>query len=730
MAFSLRSRVFHHVWLWTVCVLSTVDAFYVPGEDEHTSIQSNFNKPTGYSIQSYKKDDNIPLLVNKIYSDNTQLQYAYFELPFVCPATGKRHHDSKWTSGHSLSLNLGEVLRGDRIKNSDFEVNMGQDVDCAYLCSKVVDGHDIKWAQQLIEDGYITEWILDNLPGATSFVTVDRKRKYYAAGFKLGYKDYDMVTGKPAYYLYNHFTMVVRWRKAPGSAGENGNRVVTGFEVYPKSINGGSRNETGCSDNLDERQDPLLLNIRPNNTGLTQQYPDSSYIPEVKVDLNQISMNIPYTYSVYFREEHEIEWANRWDLYFSDQTESTSTHWLAIVNSIIISTILGAVCIIIWVRTTSGDMRVRGDGLLEDARFAIRKRVDNKSSGLLEREGAVSAEDEVPDDELVDDVTSWKLLHADVFRPPPFAGLLAPIIGSGSQLVFMIANLLALSCLGVVNPSWRGGFVTIGIFTFFFAGGLSGYLSARIYRTFGGTDYRVNTLTTALLFPGLLFSLMFFLNLFTWAQSSSTAIPFTTLLALAFLLMIVQLPLVYVGSYYGFYRIAPYLHPTRTSSTPRHIPKEPLNAAWYTRNHLLLSILSGLVPFAVLFIELMFVFKSLYLDKSSYYYVFGFLSIITLLLAITIGETVIITLYIQLCAENYHWWWTSFLTGGSSAFWIFVYLNWYYWTTLHIDGLISSLLFFSYGLLACLVYGLATGTIGFLCGYAFVMKIYSGVKVD
>jgi len=28
---------------------------------------------------------------------------------------------------------------------------------------------------------------VDNLPGATSFVTIDKSKKYYAAGFKLGY---------------------------------------------------------------------------------------------------------------------------------------------------------------------------------------------------------------------------------------------------------------------------------------------------------------------------------------------------------------------------------------------------------------------------------------------------------------------------------------------------------------------------------------------------------------
>jgi hypothetical protein len=31
--------------------------------------------------------------------------------------------------------------------------------------------------------------ILDNLTGATSFVTVDKEKKYYGAGFKLGYEE-------------------------------------------------------------------------------------------------------------------------------------------------------------------------------------------------------------------------------------------------------------------------------------------------------------------------------------------------------------------------------------------------------------------------------------------------------------------------------------------------------------------------------------------------------------
>ena len=218
---------------------------------------------------------------------------------------------------------------------------------------------------------------------------------------------------------------------------------------------------------------------------------------------------------------------------------------------------------------------------------------------------------------------------------------------------------------------------------------------------------------------------MFVLNLFTWAQASSTALPFSTLVALACLWLLIQLPLVHFGSGYG-YQSSAWEHPTKTSSVARQIPPQ----AWYTRNQLTLALAAGLVPFAVLFIELLFVFKSLYLDKSSYYYVFGFLSIISALLTVTIAETVIITTYIQLCAENYNWWWQSFLVGGASGAWIFVYSGWYYATRLHLEGFVSSLLFFSYSALACMVYSLATGTIGFLTAYAFVRRIYGGVKVD
>jgi Endomembrane protein 70 len=120
--------------------------------------------------------------------------------------------------------------------------------------------------------------------------------------------------------------------------------------------------------------------------------------------------------------------------------------------------------------------------------------------------------------------------------------------------------------------------------------------------------------------------------------------------SLASLWLLIQVPLVYLGSWYGYVKAQAWQHPTKTHSIPRQIPPQ----SWHTRS-LQVGLLAGLVPFAVLFIELMFVFKSLWQDKSGYYYVFGFLSVVSTILIITISEVTIIATYIQLCSEVSDW---------------------------------------------------------------------------
>ena len=391
---------------------------------------------------------------------------------------------------------------------SDYDLAMGQDQECHYLCSHETDRKGVKRARQLIEGGYVAEWIVDNLPGATSFVTVDRKQKYYAAGYKMGYKDFSPVTGKPRYFINNHLTVVLRWRKAPGNVGEHGGKVIVGFEVYTKSIGTTDRNSTGCPRDVDDFDNGMELYIAPNNTNLASKYPFSSYLPEEDDSDDGSTVTIPYSYSVYFREDDRIEWANRWDMYFRNQEESTGIHWLAILNSLVIAGLLTAVVVMILNRTVPGDTKGHGkDGIAEEGKILLkRKKTRNGAKsprvgekGLLEQTGDADHDtDFSSDDESIEDTTGWKLLHGDVFRAPRYGGLLAPLIGSGMQLVFMAIGLLTLSCLGILNPSFRGGFVSVGMGLFVFAGVFSGYFSGRVYKTFGGLNWRKNTLMVGL----------------------------------------------------------------------------------------------------------------------------------------------------------------------------------------------------------------------------------------
>ncbi|EWC45793.1 hypothetical protein DRE_05130 [Drechslerella stenobrocha 248] len=653
--------------------LSPVHAFYIPG----------------WSERSYADGDRIPLQFNKITSDATELPYSYSELPFICkPKHGARN----------VGLNLGEVLRGDRIVESDYELSMGRTESCKYLCDVEISRDELLEAQRLIRHNYVVEWIVDNLPGATSFKSFDKQRKYYAAGFKLGNFGDDHI------YIHNHVTLILRYRRSSKAPDR---KVVLGFEVYPKSIDGP---QGQCPASISEsNQSPLELTLP-----VVQSESDNT---KSELDPNA-KLRITYTYSIYWEEENTIEWSNRWDLYFVHQDQSSNIHVLAIINSLIISFLLSGMVGVVLLRTLNRDIQSYN---------AKASGEEGKRLKRLSPAGA-SMNDSGPadgdDDDLLEDTTGWKLVHGDVFRPPVFGGLLAPLVGSGVQLLATMCTLLIFSLIGILNPSYRGGFVSFGLFLFVFAGVFSGYFSSRVYKAFGGENWVKNAALTSLLVPGSIFLTVFVLNLFVWAQASSSAIPFFTLVALVCMWLLISVPLVLFGSWLGFKRPA-YDQPTKTTQIPRQIPQQP----WYLK--LAPSILlGGIVPFAVIFIELLFVFKSIWQDKSGYYYMYGFLALITVILLVTIMEITVVVTYFQLCAENHHWWWHSFRVGASSAVYVFLYSIWYYFAKLHIHGFVDSLLFFSYSLLGSAVYGVLGGTVGFLAAYMFVRRIYGAVKAD
>lgn len=177
------------------------------------------------------------------------------------------------------------------------------------------------------------------------------------------------------------------------------------------------------------------------------------------------------------------------------------------------------------------------------------------------------------------------------------------------QILAMTVCTMVCAVLGLTSPSNRGGLLTTLLLLFVFMGSFAGYTSARVYKLFGGKEWKKNTVLTASLYPGLMGSIFLFINSFVAYWGSSTAAPLTTLLSLILLWIGVSTPLVFVGSFFGFKRETIEV-PVRTNQIARHIPDQ----TWYT--HPLFSVaLGGVLPFGAVCIEFYFVMSALWLHQ-------------------------------------------------------------------------------------------------------------------
>ncbi|KAH7681959.1 transmembrane 9 superfamily member 2/4 protein [Dioscorea alata] len=563
--------------------------------------------------------------------------------------------------------NLGEVLRGDRIENSVYTFKMRNRETCKVACRRQLNAETAKNFMEKIDDEYRVNMILDNLP-----VAVARQRRdgsqipSYEHGFRVGFKG-NQVNGKDdnKYYINNHLSFKVMYHKDPESEGAR----IVGFEVTPISI----KHQYSKWD----EKNPKVTTCNPD----TKITPVSHTHQEVAKDTDVV-----FTYDVSF-EPSQIKWASRWDTYLLMNDDQI--HWFSIINSFMIVLFLSGMVAMIMMRTLYRD---------------------------IANYNQLETQDEAQEE------TGWKLVHGDVFRPPIKSSLLCVYVGTGVQFLGMAVVTMIFALLGFLSPSNRGALMTAMVLLWVFMGLFAGYSSARLYKMFKGTEWKKNTLKTAFMFPGIVFSIFFVLNALIWGEKSSGAVPFGTMFALVFLWFGISVPLVFVGSYLGFKKPA-MEDPVKTNKIPRQIPEQ----AWYMQPAFSILI-GGILPFGAVFIELFFILTSIWLNQ--FYYIFGFLFIVFIILLITCAEITIVLCYFQLCSEDYHWWWRAYLTAGSSALYLFLYSAFYFFTKLEITKFVSGVLYFGYMLIGSYAFFVLTGTIGFYACFWFVRKIYASVKID
>ncbi|PSN35447.1 Transmembrane 9 superfamily member 2 [Blattella germanica] len=566
--------------LCILLILPISNGFYLPGL-----------APVNYCKEpspTCKKD--VILYVNRLNTEESVIPYEYHHFDF-CPSTETK----------SPVENLGQVVFGERIRPSPYKIKFLENQQCHEVCKRSYKGgdKDDETKLLLLKKGmalnYQHHWIVGFPMGC--YV---RQRRTAQDTCILS-----PTYNKPnTYYIFNHVDLIITYHSGEGEEwgvnfNGNGGRIIS-VKVVPHSIkHDESKTQISC-----ELKDPME-------------------IPGTDLKSGE-SLTITYSYSVKFVANNTIKWSSRWD-YILESMPHTNIQWFSILNSLVIVLFLSGMVAMIMLRTLHKDI----------ARY-----------------------NQIDSGEDAQEEFGWKLVHGDVFRPPRKGMLLSVLLGSGTQWFLMIlfnesldisctTNFIpfipAFACLGFLSPANRGALMTCAMVLFVCLGTPAGYVSARVYKSFGGEKWKSNVLLTSMLSPGVVFCLFFVMNLILWSKGSSAAVPFTTLIALLALWFGVSVPLTFVGAYFGF-RKRPIEHPVRTNQIPRQIPDQSI----YTQP-VPGIIMGGVLPFGCIFIQLFFILNSLW--SSQMYYMFGFLFLVFIILVITCSETTILLCYFHLCAE-------------------------------------------------------------------------------
>ncbi|OAY75160.1 Transmembrane 9 superfamily member 12 [Ananas comosus] len=569
---------------------------------------------------------------------------------------------------------------GDQIDNSPyrFRINVNESL---YLCTtNPLDQQEANLLKQRARDLYQVNVILDNLP-VMRFIEQNGVTIQWT-GFPVGYTS----SGSSDAYIVNHLKFKVLVHEYEGNgvaviASEDGLGVVqddnkkgyqiVGFEVIPCSV----------------KRDP--------DTMLKLKMYDKIDPINCPIDLDKSQViweneRIAFTYEVEFVKS-DIKWPSRWDAYL--KMEGANVHWYSIINSLTVIFFLAGIVLIIFLRTVRRDL----------TRY---EEMDKEAQAQMNEEQL-----------------GWKLVVGEVFREPTCALLLCVMVGDGIQILGMAVVTIVFAALGFLSPAMRGMLLTGMILLYLVLGVTAGYVGVRLWKTIKGSSkgWKLVSWSIACFFSGIVFVVLTALNFILWRSKSTGALPVSLFIILLAMWFCISVPLTLWGGSLGE-KAKDIEIPVRTNQIPREIPERSY-PSWF------LVLGAGTLPFGTLFIELFFILSSIWLGR--FYYVFGFLLVVLILLLIVCGEVSVVLTYMNLCVEDWRWWWKAFFASGSVSFYVFLYsINYLVFELRSLSGPVSAALYLGYSLITAFAILLATGSIGFLMSFYFVHYIFSSVKID
>jgi transmembrane 9 superfamily protein 2/4 len=375
-------------------LLSWAEAFYLPGLAATNFCEKEVEEKSAKGTPCRSR---VFVHVNKLDSTETIVPYEYNSFDFC-----EVNEDS---TDRDPVENLGQVVFGERIRASAYNVTFRQNVENPIiLCNKTYmytrnhkgDRKKLKFLKERIHEDYMQQWVIDNMPVAWCYKVTDNDQQFCTTRFPVGcYVNddgkmhdtcflLDQHTEKGTTYLFNNVKLILSYHKGTAPLFTDG-RIVRA-EVKLKSCS-----NTKCSA-------PMVI--------------DS---PAVRAILkNNGKLVVPYMYTVEFVDKENIKWASRWD-YILGSMPQANVQWFSLINSVLITVFLTAMVTMILLRSLHRDLLKY-----------------NKE-----------------DSEDIQEDFGWKLVHGDVFRPPTCTMLLAVCVGSGAQLLVMTVISLGQTSLVV-----------------------------------------------------------------------------------------------------------------------------------------------------------------------------------------------------------------------------------------------------------------------------------------
>uniref|UniRef100_A0A8C2R2G6 Transmembrane 9 superfamily member n=1 Tax=Capra hircus TaxID=9925 RepID=A0A8C2R2G6_CAPHI len=188
-------------------------------------------------------------------------------------------------------------------------------------------------------------------------------------------------------------------------------------------------------------------------------------------------LGLTHTYSVRWSEtsvERRSDRRRGDDGFFPRTLE---IHWLSIINSMVLVFLLVGFVAVILMRVLRNDL----------ARYNLDEETTSAGSG----------------DDFDQSDNGWKIIHTDVFRFPPYRGLLCAVLGVGAQFLALGTGIIVMALLGMFNVHRHGAINSAAILLYALTCCISGYVSSHFYRQIGGERWVWNIILTTSLFSGM-----------------------------------------------------------------------------------------------------------------------------------------------------------------------------------------------------------------------------------